>query len=421
MNIKYNLIISIITLIAIVIIKIYNYKKNPIIDKENLTYKKEKKLIIILTIISFIILIASLICNKIINNYSLLDNILSSLTLFILTLPISIFNLFNTYFKNEKEYCYTKTIITTEIPSKELLKKYNKSHINLVIVTDKETNLNLLVLEPKEISIKNIHKNIIINSKSYKNILKKYQEKSITIYSEDLNETYNAIINSRGLCDNYFRAIKYNLITYTSLISSIIFVNFIMKFPFTYTLSLALLMKLLTSIFSLTTYKNMKYDNDIETRIVRNKSVYLYKEEYLLMIFQIVPVIIAISLIYTFLLASDATQEFANTTFYLITIFSNIFLTTVNISESITIINILKAFKDIYVLAYVIILSIISVLIYYLEIFVTKQITIRNVIACLLVSAIFTMCFDIIKLARYTSMKGTKKNGNKNNKKHKRS
>ena len=113
----------------------------------------------------------------------------------------------------------------------------------------------------------------------------------------------------------------------------------------------------------------MKYDNDIETRMVRDKNIYLYKEEIILMIFQIVPIIIAISLIYIFLLASSASQEFANTTFYLITIFSNIFLTLVNMSESITLINIFKAFKDIYILTYIISLSIISVLIYYINIF----------------------------------------------------
>ena len=421
MNIQYNLILSMILFAIIITIKIYNYKKNPIINKESIIYKKEKKIIIILTIVSFIIFITSLICNKLINNYSLLNNILSSLTMFVLTLPISIFNLFNTYFKDEKEYCYTKTIVTTDIPSKKILNKYKKSHINLVIVTDKETDLNLPVIQQSEITIKNIHKSLIIKSKSYKNILKKYQEKTIALYSNDLNNIYKEIIKSRGVCDNYFRAIKYNLITYSSLIISIIFVNLIMQFPFTYILSLALLIKLLTSIFSLTTYKNMKYDNDIETRMVRDKNIYLYKEEIILMIFQIVPIIIAISLIYTFLLASSASQEFANTTFYLITIFSNIFLTLVNMSESITLINIFKAFKDIYILTYIISLSIISVLIYYINIFVTKQITYRNVLACLLISAVFTICFDIIKLARYTSMKGTKKHGNKNNKKHKRS
>ena len=421
MNIQCNLILSMILLAIIITIKIYNYKKNPIINKESIIYKKEKKIIIILTIISFIILIASLICNKLINNYSLLNNILSSLTMFVLTLPISIFNLFNTYFKDEKEYCYTKTIVTTDIPSKKILNKYKKSHINLVIVTNKDTNLNLPVLEPKEISIKNIHKNIIIKSKSYKNILKKYQEKTIALYSDDLNNTYKDIIKSRGVCDNYFRAIKYNLITYISLVFSIIFVNYVMQLPFTYTLSLALLSKLLTTYFSLTTYKKMKYDNDIETRKVRESNIYLYKEEKLLILFQTIPIIIAISLIYTYLMASGASQQFINTTFYLMIIFSNIMLTIVNISESITFINILKIFKDIYIIIYIITLAIISILIYYLDIFQTKQITYSNVLACLIISIIFTISFDIIKLARYTSMKGTKKHGNKNNKKHKRS
>lgn len=419
MNTTINIILSIILLIIIIVIKLINHKNNPSVNKESTLYIHEKRLCKILTIISIILIPFLLIINKILNEYTLINNILNTLSITLLVLPISIQNLYNTYIKNEEELLYTKTIITTKEISKKLLKQINKSHINVVLITTKETNLNLPVINKEDITIKELRKNIIINSNSYKTITNKYNQKLNFIYTEDVEKTYNEIIKSRGVCDNYIRAIKYNIITNSSLLLSMFFINYIMGFPFPYTLSLTLLIKLTTLLTSHHIYKKLPYDIDINTRTVRDKNIYLYKQEKFLMFFQISLIMMGMSLPYMYFMAYGTTLTYANTVLYLTFIFSNIFLTLVNLSEEITIKNILKIYKSLPIIIYIISLIIITIIIYYLNIFETEQIGLRNYLASAFVALVSTILYDITKFARYTTLKGSKKNEHKNNKKHK--
>ena len=400
-------------------IKIINYKKYPTINKESLLLQHEKKLCKILTIISIILIPFLLITNHILNGYTLINNILNTLSVIILLLPISIHNLYNTYIKNEEETLYTKTIITTKEISKKLLKQINKSHINVVFITTKETNLNLPIINKEDIKTKELRKNIIINSNSYKTIINKYNQKLNYIYTDNVEETYNTIIESRGVCDNYIRTIKYNIITNSSLLLSMFFINYIMGFPFPYTLSLTLLIKLSTLLISHHIYNKLPYDTDINTRTVRDKNIYLYKQEKFLMFFQISLIMIGMSLPYMYFIAYGTTLTYANTVLFLTFIFSNIFLTIVNLSEEITIKNIIKIFKSLPIIIYIISLIIITIILYYLNIFQTEQISLRNYLASAFVALISTIIYDITKFARYTTLKGSKTNEHKNNKKHK--
>jgi hypothetical protein len=419
MNTTINIILSIILLLFIIMIKIINYKKYPTINKESLLLQHEKKLCKILTIISVILIPFLLITNHILNEYTLINNILNTLSVIILLLPISIHNLYNTYIKNEEETLYTKTIITTKEISKKLLKQINKSHINVVFITTKETNLNLPIINKEDIKTKELRKNIIINSNSYKTIINKYNQKLNYIYTDNVEETYNTIIESRGVCDNYIRTIKYNIITNSSLLLSMFFINYIMGFPFPYTLSLTLLIKLSTLLISHHIYNKLPYDTDINTRTVRDKNIYLYKQEKFLMFFQISLIMIGMSLPYMYFIAYGTTLTYANTVLFLTFIFSNIFLTIVNLSEEITIKNIIKIFKSLPIIIYIISLIIITIILYYLNIFQTEQISLRNYLASAFVALISTIIYDITKFARYTTLKGSKKNEHKNNKKHK--
>lgn len=421
MNTTINIILSIILLIIIIVIKLINHKNNPSVNKESTLYIHEKRLCKILTIISIILIPFLLIINKILNEYTLINNILNTLSITLLVLPISIQNLYNTYIKNEEELLYTKTIITTKEISKKLLKQINKSHINVVLITTKETNLNLPVINKEDITIKELRKNIIINSNSYKTITNKYNQKLNFIYTEDVEKTYNEIIKSRGVCDNYIRTIKYNIITNSSLLLSMFFINYVMGFPFPYTLSLTLLIKLTTLLTSHHIYKKLPYDIDINTRTVRDKNIYLYKQEKFLMFFQISLIMIGMSLPYMYFMAYGTTLTYANTVLYLTFIFSNIFLTLVNLSEEITIKNILKIYKSLPIIIYIISLIIITIILYYLNIFETEQIGLRNYLASAFVALVSTILYDITKFARYTTLKGSKKHEHKNNKKHKRS
>lgn len=418
MELKYNIILSIIFLILIIIIKTINIIKNKTTKKESIFYKKERKIILITLILSVIILISSFILNKYLLNLKLLPSILNSISLFILSLPLSIHNLYNTYIKDEENICYIKTIITKELINKELLKKINKAHINVVTITTKETKLGLPIYKKTDLNIKTMRKNIIINSRTTKDIITEYNERLNFVYTDNLEETYNNIINARGKCDNYIRTIKYNLLTYITLIIAIIFINYVMLFPFPYTLSLSLLMKLLTIIVSQYIYKKLPHDTDIPTRKVRDKNIFFYKQETLLLIFQSIPIFIGISLPYTYFLAYGATETFANTTLFMIIIFINIFLTYVNLSEKITIKNFIQIIKNKYLAIYTLLLTIIIIILNYLNIFTTEKLEIKNIISCIIVAFFFTVCYDIIKFARYTTTKGIKKHEHKSNKKY---
>lgn len=418
MELKYDLIFSSVFFMLIIILKIINIKKNKTINKESIFYKKEHKTIIFLSIISILILISSFLLNKYLLKLKLLPSILNSISLFVLSIPSSIHNLYNTYIKDEEKSCYIKTIITKEIINKKLLQKINRAHINVVIITTKENKLDLPTYKKEDLSIKLMRKNIIINSKTTKEIATEYNEKMNFIYTNNPEEAYNNIINARGICDNYIRAFKYNLLTYIPIIFAIIFINYAMGFPFPYTLSLSLLMKLITLITSQYLYKRIPYDTDIPTRKSRDKNIFLYKQEKILLIFQMIPIFIGVSLPYTYFIAYGSTQTFANTALLLIIIFMNLFMTYVNLSENITIKNFIQIIKNKYLAIYTIILLLISIALYYINIISTERIGIKNVIGCIIVALVFTVCYDIIKFARFTTTKGNKKNEHKNNKKH---
>lgn len=422
MSTNYNITLSIIFLLLIIILKTINVIKYKTINKDSILYKKEKKLTITLTIISILTFVTILIVSKYTSvNQSALSIILNALPFLVLMLPISIHNLFNTYIDNEEEYTYTKTIITNKVIDKKLLKKYNQANINVVIVSKEDNKLNLKEVKKSELHIKQMRKNTYIKSRSVKDIIEKYNSNMNFIYTVYPEETYNKIIQSRGVCDNYIRAIKYNLITYTTLILSIIFINFVMGFPFEYNLSISLLLKLITLFVSTMIYKNIPSDTDIPTRKQKDKNVFMYKQEILLLIFQVVPIMIGLSMPYMYFLASSTTQTYANTIFYLTFIFSNIFLTYVNLGESLTIKNMIQIIKNKYLFIYTILLVLISIILYYINIFGTERIGIQNIIATIIVSALVTLIYDLVKLARYTTMKGSKKNEHKNNKKLRRS
>ena len=418
MELKYNIILSIIFLILIIILKITNIQKNKTVNKESIFYKKEQKTVLILSIISIIVLIVSFILNKYLLKLGLLPSILNSISLFVLSIPSSIHNLYNTYIKDEENICYIKTIITKEIISKKILQRINRAHINVVTITTKENKLDLPIYKKRDLSIKLMRKNIIIDSKTTKDIISEYNEKLNFIYTDNPEETYNNIINARGICDNYIRAFKYNLLTYIPLISAIIFINYAMGFPFPYILSLSLLMKLITLITSQYLYRKMPCDTDIPIRKSRDKNIFIYKQEKILMIFQMIPVFMGISLPYTYFIAYGSTQTFANTALFIIIILMNIFMTYVNLSENITIKNFIQVIKNKYLAIYTIILLLIAIALYYLNIFSTERLEINNVIGCIIVAFVFTVCYDIIKFARFTTTKGKNKNEHKNNKKH---
>lgn len=418
-----NLIISAILLVLIIILNIYQKRKSSEIYKDTL-YKKSNKLKKILYLLSCLTFIVVLIINLIVlgNDPSIKTTItylVNSLSMLILISPLTLSNLYINYFKNEEKLSHTKTIITNKIDDK-LLKKFKKADINIILLSKEKQNLKLKVIEETQIKKSLLTKNIHINTDNL-NILDKLINKENTIKEfKNIKKLYNDIYNARGTHDNYIRNIKYIIRTYLSLIISYIFL-LIMGFPVVYNILLVIILKIFTILTSTLVYKKLPYDKDIMERKVKNKKILLGKQETFLTIIESFCVSFAITLPYMFVLSQGSSQELANTLYYIVFIYIELFLTFSNISDSFIIINIFQSIKNIRLIFYTIISILLVLFFNYTSIFNTRNIYLQNNLSSILFSLVPVIFIELTKLSRYLSMKGKKKNELKNNKKQRRS
>lgn len=418
-----NLIISAILLVLIIILNIYQKRKAVEIYKDTL-YQKSNKLKKTLYLLSCLTFIVVLIINLIVlgNDPSIKTTItylVNSLSMLILISPLTLSNLYINYFKNEEKISHTKTIITNKIDDK-LLKKFKKADINIILLSQEKQNLKLKVIEEIQIKKSLLTKNIHINTDNL-NILDKLINKENTIKEfKNIKKLYNDIYNARGTHDNYIRNIKYIIRTYLSLIISYIFL-LIMGFPVVYNILLVIILKIFTILTSTLVYKKLPYDKDIMERKVKNKKILLGKQETFLTIIESFCVSFAITLPYMFVLSQGSSQELANTLYYIVFIYIELFLTFSNISDSFIIVNVFQSIKNIRLIFYTIISILLVLFFNYTSIFNTRNIYLQNNLSSILFSLVPVIFIELTKLSRYLSMKGKKKNELKNNKKQRRS
>lgn len=418
-----NYILSTIILLTIIIINIYQRKKQKNIYKDTL-YKKVntfKKVLYLLSCLTFIIV---LILNLMIygNDPSLKTTItylINSLTIATLVSPLTLSNLYITSFKDEEKYSHTKTIITNKI-DKQLFKLYKKADINIILLSEKENKLNIPIIEENNIKKSLLSKNIQIKTKKL-DILDKLINKDTTIKEfNNIQDIYTKIYESRGTHDNFIRNIKYIIHTYLSLILSYIFLS-VMGFPPIYNLLLVLILKLSTIITSNIIYKKLPYDKDIMERKVKNKNIFMCKEEIFLTIIESFCISFAITIPYMFTLSQGGSQELANTLYYSVFVYIELLLVFTKLNDSFFIINIIKSLKNIRLILFTIFSIGIIVLFNFLPIFNTRNIYLQNNISCILFSLIPIVFIELTKLSRYFSTKGKKKHELKNHKKQRRS
>ena len=409
-----NMIVSIIILVIIIFLEMINCKKYPEKTTGELhnKYKKLLKKLYILSIIAFIIIF---IIGIISEGFSL-KTIIDAISFLIITLPLSLNHLYNICFENDKHIEYTKTIVTNKFYSIKDIKKLNKAGINVIILSSKKTDLKLKTITEKEIPTSKLNKNLIIKTTNL-NIIE-HNEDFYYDFSEE--NTINLLTLSRGKHDNFIRTIKFNITTNIILIVPYIFFH-IIGFPITYKLSFALSYKLIMILISNYLYPKLPYDTDIMDRSVKPKEILIGKQELSLSIIQSFLVIFALTIPYMYLLASGATIELVNTIFLIGFTYSLLFITIINLSEKLFILNLIQCFKSIKLTMMIITTILMSLFIYFIPLFNTKPISLQNYISTILIVLIFTLIFDITKFARYTTTKRSKKNGNKNNKKYRRS
>ena len=377
-----DLIISGIVIVLITIYKIILNKKYKITNETKL-YKSIKKQNKILYIISIIIFITTFIFIYVIYGFNK-DTLYIPLTISIISLPLIDIELYKKYFTDEEQYAHIKRIITKLKPSKELENKFKKAGI--LITDDKDKNTN----DCETIECK-----------------------------KDLEKLYNNIMISRSLNDKYTNTIEYNYRLLTPLAITYLLLTFI-EFPFEYYLSFILIIKLLMILSSNYIYMKIPFDKDVETRKPKPLNIFIERQEILFLLIEILSITFTICIIYMYLLLINAQMNLLNGIFITIYLYSIIFTTIVHYSENAFIKNIIKIIKNIRLIIFIIILIIFTILINYITIFDTINMGLRNYFAALFLALLFSLPYELIKLARYTTVKGVKKNG-KNNKKHKRS
>lgn len=412
-----NIIISIVIILLLTIYNIHTYKKNNHVYKKEL-YNQIKKVKILCYIISIFIFIIFFVINLIPlgsnpTSQEILTSIINSLSISLLSIPISLDTLYLRMFNNEEKYSHIKTIITN-INNEETINKLNESKINVILLSNSKTKLK--TIPEDKITSKILKETIQIKTKDLKILDTKINKETTIKEFDNIEDLYKKIEQSRGTHDNYIRTIKYLISTYLSLILSYIFIS-IMNFPLYYNLLLICILKVYTTIKTEYLYKYLPYDTDIMTRTVKPSNILIGKQETMFLIMESFIISFAITIPYMYILASGASLQLASTFSIVITIIINTLLSYYYLNDTSYIINIFKEIKNIRLHIFTIISIVLIIIINYTTYFGTKNITLYNNLGALILSLIFITILEIPKLARFTSKKGKKKNDTKNNKK----
>lgn len=416
-----DIIISLAILLLLIIFNIYQAKKNKQVYKHNL-YKEIKRLKSYLYLISIIVFIIFLIINLIpLGTKPLFNEIITSiinaLSISLLSIPISLETLYLRYFNDEEKYSHVKTIVTN-IYNKEIIDKLNKSDINVILLSQDKTDLKKV--KEEQITSNILKETIQIKTSNLKITDKKINKENTIKEYKDIVSLYNKIEKSRNIHENYIRAIKYLVTSNLSILLSYIFL-IIMKFPITYNILLISILKLYTTITSTYLYKHLPYDKDVMNRKVKPSNMIITKQEIIFLIMENFILAFAMTTPYMYVLSSGASSLFANTLFIVTYIILNTLLSYYYINDSSFIKNIIMYIKNIRLHIFTIISIILIFIFNNTNYFQTRNITLQNNIACLIISVITILILEVTKLARYTTKKGNIKNETKNNKKSRRS
>ena len=362
-------------------------------------------------ILSLIIMIIFFIINR--SSLSLTNNIVESLSIFIINIiltypinPIKYTNEDNVY----KTSC-TNTILTETIPTPEELTTLKKLGITIIIFNKKELP-ETISSSFKEVSIKSINTRL----KKYNLHIKEFTKKDINkinnlstyLYTKKITDTIAYICKSRGEVDNLVRTIKINDIISYSL-SLLLIVPIIFGFPPLFEKNLLLAIVLLKQFLNIYLIPNMERDYDVlrrKPRIIEDKI--FTGQEIMFNILSIIAIVLGSSIIYMSTLTAGSSQQLSMSLVLNIYLYSYIFIILINLSESLTIINIFKSLKDLCTLTIILLLIIISLIMWYLPLLGISRLNFLNYRSCIIIALIITIWFDITKIARYFRRKKVK-------------
>ncbi len=395
---KMKILLSIMVLIVIIVYKIYQSKKYRDVYKKEL-YNKARKLNIILYVVSFLVFVIALFIEAK-SDKSTLNVIINALAIAFITMPLSINTLYLVSFKDEEKINHTKTIVTN-IYNADLIKKFNRAGINVIVLINKKIKTKLKVINEDEVNNSYLRKNIIIKTDNL-DLLNKMNK--LTTYYEfaSLDEAYHKIYEARGVADNYIRTIKYIINTYLPLLICY-FAFLIAGFPTINNLLLILVLKLFTIVVSEVVYKKMPYDTDIGVRKPKPLYVFMGSQELFINVMESFCIVFALAIPYMFVLAQGGSINLANTIYFIVYIYINILMTYSLFSEHNILYNIFKSLKNIRIDLYVVISIAITIGINYFTYFTTRNIGLKNYFSSVLVSLVPIVIFELTKFARFTT------------------
>lgn len=394
-----EIIISLLFLLIIFFIKRNINKK---IVKEYPLYNKINKITKILFFISIIIPIIYLIIYFILNHSISLTITYNTVLFFFILCPITIYKSYNIYFKDEEKYSHIQYVVTQSVPTSKELKKYHKSHINLIILNN-DIKLKIKSISINKLELTNISSNIIIKDTTIEEFKHKYPSNNQLLYSSNLDTTYKKIYTSRGVHDNYIRNLRKNL-TFNLILILTFIGNTISNFPLPISITSALVLKLLMIIESKYYNPKLPFDIDIENRFPKPENIIFGRQDLTLSIIIAIIAFCGLNLSYNYLITETMLYFIPAVIYHIILTFEYLLYHFMEYSEELLTINIIKAIPKKRL-----IIPLIFIIIIFIVFSFISKIGLYNCFGSFVIAFLSLFLYEIIKILRLLPKKGKSK------------
>lgn len=387
-------------------------KNKKTLELEFIKAKKTTLFSIILSLISSCIYILATI-----NSLSFKDSFVFLLSNFIfITSYVCSIPKFSKLDYNYHKYSKLNTIIFTGTITENFLiiiKKYHQIGINLIL-TNKESitpKLKKYFRQVDQTKIKNtlLDKNIhLINfdEKKLKNSLKNKNVIKCHSYNQ-LNKLYNKIVSSRVIVNQIINTLKTSFV----LILPIILANIIMPiigFPLPFNSNLLLILSVFNHLFFCYILPNFPFSSLLNFNFPKLFS----NEEKIFIIIQAFNVFFALTVSYMSSLVSEVTYQISLSICIITYLYAILFIIFQNLSEKATILNVLTNLNNKIVLITFFLILVLPYLFSKISILNLEIPNINNYLRCIIIAFIFTIWFDLIKIAKFTKLRKKEKNEN---------
>lgn len=312
----------------------------------------------------------------------------------------------------------TKTIFLPQVSNSELskfLKILHCAKINLIICSDSELSPKLTSSFQK-VSYADLdlskRQNIILqeNQLTAEQIQKLTDHRNLYyVKDEDLATSISQIKKARGIIDNLIKATNLNTILTSALFLSIIFTG-LLGYPMPFNYLLLLIIGFKKNIFLTCFAPYFRFDTDIMERSPRQENAPFYlKQDLILLVISSLLVTFAVTIPYMESLSAGGSASLATTLALNTYLFCFLLLSLQNVTEKVTILNLITIYQDRRLLLAIIITIIAILALPYCPFIAIKSTIFSNYLRCFLVAFFLLITLDLTKLARFTTIRKKEK------------